>query len=256
MIKVVLIEDELPSVRKLKSFLARLNKKVVIFAEFTTVSETINFFHEGNMPDLIFSDIELLDGNAFEIFEAVILKCPVIFTTAYNQFLMNAFETNGIDYLLKPFSFERFQKAWDKYESLVKTKESQPDLSGLITQILEKQSPKKLYKKRFAVPSSKGTYFINVEDILFFESEGGLVSIIDRQGRKHPLAVVTLKEVELQLDPLDFFRINRSELVNKTHIVRIERYGKNALAIHLSNNNKKLICSQAATPAFKDWVES
>src|SRR5690606_38173491 len=110
MIKVVIIEDEIPARKKLKRFLEQVNQSTEVIAEIGTVSEAIEFIKNENAIDLILSDIELQDGNAFEIYQEVNVLCPIIFTTAYNQFLMDAFESNGIEYLLKPFSLERFQK--------------------------------------------------------------------------------------------------------------------------------------------------
>ena len=109
MIKVVIIEDEIPARNKLKRFISELETPIEIVAEIDTVEKAVVFLKNSSV-DLIFSDIELLDGNAFEIYDQVNISCPVIFTTAYDQFWMNAFESNGIEYLLKPFSQSRFQK--------------------------------------------------------------------------------------------------------------------------------------------------
>jgi len=114
MIKILIIEDEIPARRKLKRFIAELEISTKIVSEIDTVEQGIEFL-QNNQTDIIFSDIELLDGNAFEIYHEVPVSCPIIFTTAYDQFWMGAFESNGIDYLLRPFSQERFQKAWDKF---------------------------------------------------------------------------------------------------------------------------------------------
>src|SRR5690606_41118398 len=111
MIKVLIIEDEIPARNKLKRFLNQQIESISIVAEIDTIESAIAFLTT-NHVDVIFSDIELLDGNAFEIYKQVQVQCPIIFTTAYDQFWMNAFESNGIDYLLKPFSQDRFQKAW------------------------------------------------------------------------------------------------------------------------------------------------
>ena len=119
MIRVLIIEDEIPARNKLKRFLKELDTKIEIVDEIDTVEAAINFLINKQV-ELIFSDIELLDGNAFEIYNKVSVNCPIIFTTAYNQFWMNAFESNGIEYLLKPFSKERFQKAWNKFLYLIK----------------------------------------------------------------------------------------------------------------------------------------
>lgn len=111
MIKIVIIEDEIPARKKLIRFINELKENTEIIAEIDNVEQSIDFLKTEKSIDLIISDIELLDGNAFEIYDQVKISCPIIFTTAYDKFWMNAFETNGIEYLLKPFTLERFQKA-------------------------------------------------------------------------------------------------------------------------------------------------
>lgn len=124
MINVVIIEDELPARRKLIRFLSEVDTPITILAEIDTVADAICFLTTASSVDLILSDIELLDGNAFEIYNQVSVNCPIIFTTAYNQYLMDAFESNGISYLLKPFTLDRFLQAWKKFTTL-RTQNSQ-----------------------------------------------------------------------------------------------------------------------------------
>ncbi|UKB77821.1 LytR/AlgR family response regulator transcription factor [Chryseobacterium sp. MEBOG07] len=254
MIKVVIIEDEIPARNKLKRFINELDESVEIVAEIDKVEEAIAFFKNSNV-DLIFSDIELLDGNAFEIYNQVDISSPIIFTTAYDQFLMNAFESNGIEYLLKPFSKDRFQKAWNKFLLLKSTASEQQDVLVKLQQMLNNNHPGKNYKKRFTISSHQGIYFINTEDIAFFEAEEGIVFAVDTAGKKNLLNESTLKEIEKQVDPLAFFRINRSELVQKKHIERIERYNKNTLSIKIKGYKDHLITSQSNTSSFRKWIE-
>lgn len=253
MIKILIVEDEIPARKKLRRFLDQVKETVSVEAEIDTVHEAVSFLKKTNSIDLILSDIELLDGNAFDIYHEVQVSCPIIFTTAYDQFLMNAFESNGIEYLLKPFSFERFLKAWDKF-LLLRNHESTDDALFLkLNQIIGNRLEK--YKTRFSVSTSQGIYFFETTDILFFEADEGVVFAIDKTGKKHLLNRSTLKELETQLDPLDFFRINRSELVNKKFIERIERYSKNSLALKIAGYEKHLVTSQSNTPLFREWIE-
>lgn len=255
MIKVLIIEDEIPARKKLKRFLEALNESITIVGEIGTTEEAIAFLETNPSLDLILSDIELQDGNAFTIYTKVNVSCPIIFTTAYNQFLMDAFETNGIEYLLKPFAFERFKKAWDKFLVLRKVDTSENDLVTKLNQILKQTTEVKTAKKRFTINTSKEIYFLETQDILFFIAEEGVVFAIDIHSKKHLLTQTTLKEIEEVLDQSDFFRINRSELVNKKHISKIEKYSKNNLAIRLSGYEKHLVTSQSNTKAFRDWIE-
>jgi|SRR5690606_4647032 len=254
MIRVVIIEDEIPARKKLKRFLEEIDNSTKVIAEIGTVSEAIEFLKKENSIDLILSDIELQDGNSFEIYQEVTVLCPIIFTTAYNQFLMDAFETNGIEYLLKPFSMERFKKAWDKFLLLKKSTSVDDNLLSKLTQLLNNRT-EKTFKNRFSISSKQGTYFLETSDILFFSAEEGVVFAVDKQNKKHLLSYSSLKEIEETVDNSQFFRINRSEIVNKSHIERIQRYSKNAVSIKLTGYNQHLVTSQSNTGSFRNWIE-
>lgn len=245
---VLIIEDELPARRKLKRYIDQLEADVQVAAECATVEEAILFFEKGGQADLIFSDISLQDGNAFEIYQEIALKSPIIFTTAYDNHMLKAFESNGIDYLLKPFTFERFEKAWKKF-LLFTQQHAFPQKSTAKPESFEG------YKSRFIINTTKDSYFLEVENIAYFLSEGGVVKAIDQHGKGHILNTPTLKEIEDSVDPGQFFRINRGELVHKPAIERMERYGKNNLAIKVRGIDKPLITSQSATATFREWVE-
>lgn len=254
MIKIIIIEDEIPARKKLKRFLEEMNPQIEIIAEIDTVVSGISFL-KSNTADLIFSDIELLDGNAFDIYKQVSISCPIIFTTAYDQFWMNAFESNGVAYLLKPFSKERFQKAWDKFLLFRNLPSNDNRLLINLTKIIEQNFVKKSFKKRFTVNNSRGIYFLDIENISYFGANEGVVFAYDITAKKHLLTESTIKEIEEQLNPLDFFRLNRSELVNKQHIEKMERYSKNSLAIKMKGHTSLLKTSQSNTAAFREWVE-
>ena len=254
MIKIAIIEDEIPARRKLKRFLDELEETTEVVAEIDTVEMAVEFL-KNNTIDLIFSDIELLDGNAFEIYSNVTVSCPIIFTTAYDQFWMNAFESNGIAYLLKPFSRERFRKAWDKFLLFRKSPSSENELLNNLTKLIEKNFKEKSFKKRFTVHIRQGIYFLDIENISFFEANDSVVYAFDTTGKKYLLNESTLKEIEEELNPSHFFRINRSELINKQHIEKIERYDKNTLAVKIKGNEKYLKTSQSSTSAFRAWIE-
>lgn len=254
MIKVVIIEDEAPAVRKLRRFLEELSDPITVVAELATVADAVVFLKDAAV-DVIFSDIELADGNAFEIYKEVTPECPIIFATAYNQFLMDAFESNGIAYLLKPFSFDRFEKAWQKFKLL---QQPQPELDDIVLKklsiLLGQSNMPNSYLSRFAVNKANATYFLAISDIVFFNAEEGVVFAIDHQGKNHLLTQATLKQIEEELDPKYFFRINRAQLVHKNYIQEIERYNKNTLAIKLKTGSQSLITSQSVTSAFKLWI--
>lgn len=252
MIKVLLIEDEIPARKKILRFLNDVNESVEIVAEIDTIEKAISFL-KNNQVDVIFSDIELLDGQAFEIYQQVQVNCPIIFTTAYDQFWMNAFETNGIEYLLKPFSFERFQKAWNKFLKFHKNQDN--ELVSKLSQLLKNTQASNSYKKRFAINTTNGFYFLDFKNITLFSADEGVIFAHDTLGKKHLLTENTLKTIENQLDSSEIFKINRGEIVVKSYIEKVERYSKNSLAVKIKGLYKHLIVSQSNTPIFKIWLE-
>ena len=251
---VVIIEDEIPARNKLKRFLSECNENFVVQKELDTVKGAIQFLSMYS-PDLILSDIELLDGNAFEIYEQVQINCPIIFTTAYNQFLMDAFDTNGIAYLLKPFTKERFDKAISKFKLLKQSTTIALNPLNEISDFIKLNQQQAKLKKRFTIHTNQGILFLNVADISYFQAEEGVIFAYDMLGKKHLLSYSTLKEIEDLICPNDFFRINRSELVHKIHIEKIERYNKNSLSIRLKGNANYLKTSQSNTSLFKEWLD-
>lgn len=254
MTRIIIIEDEILARKKLKRFLEELTESTTILAELDTVQSAIDFL-KSNKADLIFSDIELLDGNAFEIYQEVSILCPIIFTTAYDQFWMNAFDGNGIAYLLKPFSKERFEKAWQKYLLLSHVPIAENKEISNLRNLIEQHLPVKAYKKRFIISNHRGIYFVNTEDIAYFEANEGIILAYDTNGDQHILKESTLKEIEEQLSAIDFFRINRSTLINKQQIEKIERYHKNTLSIRLRGIENYHKTSQSITSSFRDWLE-
>ena len=254
MIKIVIIEDEIPARKKLRRFIEGSDLDNEIIAELDTVRDSKAFL-KIHQPDLIFSDIELLDGNSFEIYKEIKVSCPIIFTTAYDQFWMDAFDSNGIAYLLKPFSNGHFQKALDKYVLLMKPQPNlQRPIEDLIRLINDNLS-RNQHKTRLSCIGRQGIYFLETVNIVFIEADEGVLVAQDRKCKRHTLSVSTLKELENQLDPIDFFRINRSEIVNKASIENMQRYNKNILAIKVEGRIDYLKTSQNMTAAFGQWVD-
>ena len=256
MYKILIIEDEVPARKKLLKFIKRQCPDAEIVAEIETVQEGIPIIKSTPEIDLIFSDIELRDDNVFSLYEQVTIRCPIIFTTAYDQFLMDAFEVNGIEYLLKPFGFERFQKAWNKFEQLRGL--GDPGIQSLLKTLAHAthnfRDEKVHYKKNFAVKKGQSTHFIQTEHILYFQAQDGVIYAIEKSLKRHILSYATLKELEEVLDPNNFFRINRSDTVHRSYIQKLERYGKNAVAVFLESLDKPLITSQSKTAEFSEWV--
>lgn len=257
MIKVVLIEDEAPARKKLKNYLEKTGASAEIIKEIETVDETLTFFQNNTVNvDLIFSDIELRDGNVFEVYTTTNISCPIIFTTAYNQFWMNAFETNGIEYLLKPFSYDRFYKAWMKYCSLKnKFEENDHSIFEKLENYYQKRNVETSSKKEYIpVKSVYEIYFLKVKDIAFFRADYGVIYAFDLNSKRHLLNQTSLKEIEEMIDLNVFFKINRSEFVNRNFIEKIARYNKNTLSISIQSQTNILKTSQSKTAAFNSWL--
>ncbi len=167
---------------------------------------------------------------------------------------MNAFESSGIEYLLKPYSYPRFEKAWLKYTFLKnKMKVNHNDLiSKLDAYYQSKLDLKPIYKEYIPVKSNSGIYFLKVEDIIFIQSDYGVIFAYDSANKKHLLNQTSLKEIQEMLNPIVFFKINRSEFVNKVYIEKINRYTKNTVAINIKSHTLKT--SQNSTAAFNSWM--
>ena len=254
MFKIVIIEDEAPARKKLKNYIEKTGENFEIIKEIETVDETQSFFQTYPDVDLIFSDIELRDGNVFDVYNQIKITAPIIFITAYDSFWMNAFETSGIEYLLKPYSYPRFEKAWHKYTFLKNKMEVNHNdvFSKLDAYYQSKLELKPIYKEYIPVKSNNGIYFLKVEDIIFIQSDYGVIFAYDSANKKHLLNQTSLKEIQKMLDPTVFFKINRSEFVNRVYVEKINRYTKNTVAIHIKSHTLKT--SQNKTSAFNFWM--
>jgi DNA-binding LytR/AlgR family response regulator len=248
--KVVVIEDEPLAAEKLCDFIRRYNPQVTILSVLTSIKEAIRYFRAHPSPDLIFSDIELLDGNAFRIFERVQTPCPIIFTTAYDQFLLPAFDKNGIGYLLKPLEYEKFIAAMRKFEQLQRSFTLSSDLLHELKTTLAQ--PK--YKERFVIKARGGIYLLETRQVVYIQIQDEIPFAYDEKGAKYPLNE-NLNQLEKALDPLLFFRINRSEIVNIHFIEKLEPYFHDRLTVRLKHLNVALISSINRTPELRRWIE-
>jgi len=254
--KIVIIEDEKPAREKLKRFIKQYAPQVSSIVELASISQAIDWFATQPAPALIFADIELLDGNVFHLFQQIPhLACPVIFTTSYHQFWMEAFQGNGIEYLLKPFSYERFTAAWDKYQVLQQN--FSPDYYQILQEIHQQlSSTQQNYKQRFTVKTKNGIYFLETNEVTYLKAEQGVVFAHTQDQKRHLLPINTLTQIEHLLNPAHFYRINRSEIVHLFFIDHLEPYSKDSLAIILKHNLGRLISSQSRTPGLKQWLDS
>lgn len=207
MINTIIIEDERPALENLVSILSTIGD-IKVTARLGTVKESIEYLTHQPTADLILSDVQLGDGLSFEIFNQTGIHTPVIFITGYDEFILNAFEHNGIDYLLKPVDTENLQKALDKYRMLKKHFINQSSIVNLL------QYAGSQKKKRIIVKKGLESIALRLEEVALFSADNKIVYAIDRGGKKY-LADKSLSELEADLDPSIFFRANRQYIVNK-----------------------------------------
>ena len=247
--RALIIEDEKPAADKLKKAIQKTGMGIEIIAQLDSVQSAIQWLRTQEQPELVFMDIELSDGLCFKIFETVSVPCPIIFTTAYDEYWQEAFELNSIDYLLKPVKQEKLEAALKKYDTL-----KQYFASNFQQLMQTKQANLPAYKKRFLV--KRGTDYISVktEDIAYFYATHKLVCMVNKKAEKFILDI-SLSDIEKQIDPVSFYRINRKYLVNMTSIKRIKSYPKSKLEVEVDPPvNDEIIISQENVAAFKDWM--
>ncbi len=249
---VIIIEDEKPAARRLNRLLADLNVEVSTMLH--SVEESIEWFQNNPHPDLIFLDIQLSDGLSFEIFDMIEVKSAIIFTTAFDEYALQAFKLNSIDYLLKPIDDEELESAVKKYQDFKpenqKISVDFNDIKKLLTNPLERE-----YKKRFTVKVGQHLKIINADEVECFYSENKGTYAATSDGRNY-LLDTTLEQLEEELSPKIFFRISRKFYVNINHINDIISYTNSRLQIKLNRYiEQEIIVSRERVRDFKLWLE-
>jgi len=250
MLTVVIIEDEKMAIEKLRNILFEIASDINFNAIITSVKEGITYFSESPKQDLIFCDIHLTDGLSFEIFNRFQIDAPVIFTTAYDEFIMKAFDYNGIDYLLKPVNIQEVSKALQKYKLL---QQHFSNASNKLANLLEYINTPK--KTRIIVKKGLENIAVKTEDILLFYTENKMVYVVDRQKAKY-IYDKNLSILASELDPAVFFRANRKYVVNVNFIKSYKTYEKVKLILELSvpDVHHQIIISQETSAEFKKWM--
>ena len=249
--KALIIEDEKAAVRNLKALLAEEAPDIEVIAVLDSIAESLDWFSDNRMPELIFLDIHLADGSSFEIFEHVDITCPVIFTTAYDEYALRAFKVNSIDYLLKPIGQSDIRKSIGKLKQLKSDPVvKEPDYSNLIN-ILKRQDK---YKTHFLVPV-KGDKLLplSVDMILFFYIHEGNVKAVVTGGKEYTFTQ-TLDELSDYLNPDLFFRINRQYLISRKAVLDIDLWFNGRLSVNLQVPvEEKILVSKVRVSEFKEW---
>lgn len=254
-----ILEDEDLAADRLARFARTFSPDAQLLGKERSAQGALAWLQANPVPDLIFSDIELLDGNVFQLWEQFTPACPVIFTTAYDQFLLRAFQTNGIAYLLKPFDYEQFSDAMSKFERLTRLNAPAPDISPLNPVLVASlkqalQMPAQHFRQRFTVKKAGGIYLLQVPDIIYFQAEEKVVFAYTTDGKRHALTQ-SLQDIESELNPNLFFRLNRSDLIHLTQVDHLESFGKDRLAVHLRGTKQVLVSSATKTAELRLWLE-
>ncbi len=247
--KVLIIEDEMPAAKRLISLIHEIEPTWEILEIIDEVFNATNWFKQNDCPDLVFMDIQLADGFSFEIFRQVEIQCPVIFVTAFDQYAINAFRVQGLDYLLKPLQKEDLVTSIERYKSTSKSKEINLEfVSELI------QQKQKSFKERFLIKSGEELSFVRTSEIAFFLSESSYSFVVTKAGNRYILDE-TMDQIESSLNPNLFFRINRKQLISIDAISKISVYFNHRLKLDLTPHEKEdAIVSRNRVKDFKHWL--
>jgi DNA-binding LytR/AlgR family response regulator len=255
MVRVLIVEDEMPSARKLQAFINQIANDFEVLEIVDSIKDTVSFLKE-NTVDLIFMDIHLSDGNSFEVFDHINVDSPIIFTTAFNEYAIKAFQQMSVDYLMKPLETERLEQAIEKYRKLYQ-KQSTPkasvsyqQLSEEITKIMEGKG----YQDRFTVHFRDKIKPIEMNAIASFYAESKSVFLVTTDGHAYDIPY-TLEQLESKLNPKYFYRVNRKCIVHIQAIKDAVVYSKSKLKLNLTQELPfEVIISSEKTPRFKQWL--
>ena len=248
--KILIIEDEKPAATRLSKLLQGHFPSAEVVGPLDTVNQAVRWVEQNPAPDLIFCDIQLADGISFEIFEQAKVSSPIVFTTAFDQYALRAFQVNAIDYLLKPIDPKELERAVEKFKS----HSIQPNLDlNLLKTLIQPQS--KSYKSRFLVRFGEKIQSVPVEEIAFFFSEERVTFLQTPTGKKYVLDS-TLEQVEAQVDPAVFFRLNRKYLSHVEAVEEILSYSNSRLKVKLRNcQDQDILVSREKVTELKEWLD-
>ncbi|MEM1120026.1 MAG: LytTR family DNA-binding domain-containing protein [Bacteroidota bacterium] len=251
--KVLIIEDERPAAKRLAKLVKQFRPAVDILEMIDSVENAVEWLDTYKKPDLIFMDVQLADGVSFEIFGQTEVTSPIIFTTAYDEYALQAFKVNSLDYLLKPIDPEELEKALCQYDDYYQNQRKTVDNSS-IEQLLQSLT-KREYKERFLVKIGQQLTYLKVQDIAYFYSEDGLIFACQHSGKRHHLDY-TLDQLGEILDPADFFRINRKIITQLPSIKKINTYFNSRLKLELAPTTElETIVSRDRVGDFKRWLD-
>lgn len=251
MIRAIIIEDEAIALDNLLQLIRQTGEQVSILATMETVEESVEWLSNNAAPDLIFMDIQLKDGISFSIFEKVKITVPVIFITAFDHYMIQAFDHSGIEYLLKPLDLSELTRAIRKYRNL------QQHFLQHYEQLIDFLGNKEAQRKtRIVVKKGVEFHSIVLEEVAYFFTEQKVSFLVTREGKKY-LVDKNLKELEEELDPKKFYRANRKFIVNINCIKSYRSYDKIKIQLELNVPvPEDIIVSQESAVEFRKWIHT
>ena len=256
--KILIVEDEDLAVKKLQKTLALVDASAVVVGVTDSIKTTVEWLQGNPSPDLILMDIELSDGQSFEIFNRIEVKSPVVFTTSYDEFALKAFKVNSVDYLLKPIQKDELESALNKYRQIKgmyspANTSADFNIDSLVKELQQKLQLKE-FRKRFLVKHAQKLVSIEIDEIAYFFSDGRLNFFKTYDNRKF-VVDYTMDELEVMLDPDKYFRISRSFYISVESVDQIHDYFGNRLLLHLKPTvDKEALVSREKVTDFKKWM--
>lgn len=251
--KLLIIEDEITAANRLKNMVQNLNTHYQVLEVIDSIVGAVNYLSSAPALDLVFMDIQLADGLCFDIFESVAVDYPIIFTTAYDEYALQAFKVNSVDYLLKPVTLEELTQSIDKFNRITGKYQQQqfPEVKALI-KTFSRQTP--TFKYRLLVKTSRGFCSIETAEIAYFYSEDKVTFLITFDHQRFMLEG-PLEELEKRLDPHDFIKISRQFIVSHKAVKNIYNYYNSRLKLELAPNpGKEVLVTRSHIAAFKEWM--
>ncbi len=253
--RAIIVEDEIHNYRLLKGMVEKLRPDWNIAEWLESVKSTVVWLENNPAPDLIFMDIQLTDGISFSIFDNIQVDSMVIFTTAYDEYALQAFQVNSIDYLLKPVKLEKLEQAIEKFEHLMSPQKNNSDFKPDYHELLEAITKgEKKYRKRFLISGATSYFKLNVEDIAWFYTESRVTTAVTFKNKQYPVDL-TMEKLEDQLDPSIFFRVNRSTIIHINAVQKFENHFGGKLILRLIPPfNEPITISRLKATEFKEWI--
>ncbi|MEQ1746477.1 MAG: LytTR family DNA-binding domain-containing protein [Saprospiraceae bacterium] len=248
---ILLVEDENAAARRLEKMLGEVVPDAVVLSRLDSVEAAVLWLQNNPQPDLMLLDIHLADGSSFEIFDHVQVTCPVIFTTAFDEYALRAFKVNAVDYLLKPIKASELAAAVEKYKKTFLT--AAPDLASLLDMLRKQEGSR--YLRRMLIRFSNSIKLVDMSDVAYFYTKDKITFLVARStGKRYP-ADYALDKLESMLDPTVFFRINRQFIINVAAIREMHPYSKSRVKVELEpSTDQDTIVSTERSADFKRWL--